>query len=575
MIAADPGAPPTPPPDPSEAGIDGASLNGGKLTAPPVPPQNIEAEVSVLGAMLVVGQAVDEVLAAGLQAQHFYFDKHAEIFRCIRDLRAAGKAADEVAVTDQLQRAGQVQGVGGKHYVAELAAKVGAPSNAKHHAEIVMSHAETRRILGAVQMAGEQLAERNGETPAELHAQVERLVVEARPGAAARQSAEIVPAQAFAAVDEPGAEPLLGEPGEAVIPQGGDVMLYGDGGASKTTLSIDLACHLAAGDPWLGIPIPKAVRVLLIEAEGPRPLFRLKLAAKLKQWGGADLDDRLLVHEAPWADFSFPDAEGVAKQIAEREIDVLVVGPLTRVGMDELGTLQQVRDFTAHVARFRAQSGRRLTVLLVHHQSKSGAVSGAWEGAGDTLLHAQVHAQGRTMLTFQKARWASAWHKRALELGWKEGEGFEVVDEDERDYPAEIEELLRQTGEWMTDEEIRQPEGGIGASRKEVREALKANPERFACRTGDDAKAVGRSPRATVWQLVRASKRVERVGRPQGDPEAHSFTRSPLRGTSETSESPPEQAELDRDAERVRTSCSSHAEPVDACRYCRTGEAAT
>ena len=81
---------------------------------------------------------------------------------------------------------------------------------------------------------------------------------------------------------------------------------------------------------------------------------------------------------------------------------MLIVGPLTRVGMDELGTLQQVRDFMAEVAKFRERSGRRLTVVLIHHENKGGKVSGAWEGAGDTLLHANVHARGKTTLTSRR-----------------------------------------------------------------------------------------------------------------------------------------------------------------------------
>ena len=80
----------------------------------------------------------------------------------------------------------------------------------------------------------------------------------------------IVTAQEFAAIEEPGADPLLGEPGGPVIPEGGDVLLYGDGGASKTTLGIDLACHLAAGDPWLGIAIARAVKIGLIGAARSR-----------------------------------------------------------------------------------------------------------------------------------------------------------------------------------------------------------------------------------------------------------------------------------------------------------------
>ena len=46
-------------------------------------------------------------------------------------------------------------------------------------------------------------------------------------------------------------------------------MVYGDGGAGKTTLCLDLACHLAGGDEWLGIDVAAPLSVLLIENEGP------------------------------------------------------------------------------------------------------------------------------------------------------------------------------------------------------------------------------------------------------------------------------------------------------------------
>src|SRR5262245_45231653 len=88
---------------------------------------------------------------------------------------------------------------------------------------------------------------------------------------------KLVTLEDFAATEEEGAEPLLADAdGGAVIPEGGDVMIYGDGGAGKTTLANDLACHLGAGDDWLGLPIADSKRVLLVELEGPRPLFRKK-----------------------------------------------------------------------------------------------------------------------------------------------------------------------------------------------------------------------------------------------------------------------------------------------------------
>jgi hypothetical protein len=134
-------------------------------------------------------------------------------------------------------------------------------------------------------------------------------------------------------------------------------MFYGDGGAGKTTLTVDLSCHLAAGDDWLGIPIGNAVRVGIVENEGPRPLR--KVARKLAAWKGSDLGDRLHLLEEPWGKVSLdnPDVRAaLGAKIAEHELDVVVIGPITRSGMNEAGTLQQVRDY---IAPARPGAGRR------------------------------------------------------------------------------------------------------------------------------------------------------------------------------------------------------------------------
>ena len=255
---------------------------------------------------------------------------------------------------------------------------------------------------------------------------------------------ELICLEDFLATEEPGAEPLVGDENNVVIPSGGDVMFYGDGGAGKTTLAIDLAFHLAAGDDWLGLPIPHAVTVALIENEGPRPLFREKLRRKLKGWTGSSLDGRLHVLERPWGKADFADEswrELLAAAMRFQAIDVLIAGSVTRLGMNEAGTLQEVRDFMAMIDDLRKRTGRRLLVILIHHENKGGQVSGAWEGSGDTLCHVQGQGHGRTRLFFQKARWASAQHGIALNLTWAEGEGFELAERKELDDEA-IAELI-------------------------------------------------------------------------------------------------------------------------------------
>jgi hypothetical protein len=235
----------------------------------------------------------------------------------------------------------------------------------------------------------------------------------------------------FIAVEEAGAEPLVGDGDAVLIPSGGIVPVYGDGGAGKTTLTIDLGCHLAAGDDWLGIAVQRQSRVLIVENEGPRALFRAKLRRKDAGWSGSPLGDRISVLEEPWTKFSFAEydaRQALADAIREREIDVVVIGPVTAAGMTAAGTIQEVREFTALVELVGALSRRRVTFILIHHESKSGQVSGAWEGVGDTLFHVTGLGHGKTLLYIQKARWSSKHHGMPLRLAWAEGDSFKVEE---------------------------------------------------------------------------------------------------------------------------------------------------
>jgi replicative DNA helicase len=143
-----------------------------------VPPQNIEAEESVLGAMLVSEPALNRVFVdVKLSAEDFYLDKHAVIFRCIHDLHAASKPVDELSVGEGLVQRNEIDAAGGKHYVSELAAKVPAAGNAGHYAEIVQQNSLLRRLLGAGQEIQGWVNQRDGE-PRELTERAEKLLFE-------------------------------------------------------------------------------------------------------------------------------------------------------------------------------------------------------------------------------------------------------------------------------------------------------------------------------------------------------------------------------------------------------------
>ena len=105
----------------------------------------------------------------------------------------------------------------------------------------------------------------------------------------------------------------------ALIPEGGDVMVYGDGGAGKTTLvGRPRASISPPATTGSGSRSPRPVRVLLIENEGPRPLFRAQAAAQARRLGRAAARRPPRVLEQPWGKFTFADAS-VARAARRRD----------------------------------------------------------------------------------------------------------------------------------------------------------------------------------------------------------------------------------------------------------------
>jgi replicative DNA helicase len=129
----------------------------------PVPPQNLEAEESVLGAMMIspgaIG-AVSEIVDAG----DFYRESHTKIYRAALALYAKGEPVDAITLTDELEERAELDAIGGRVRLHELAALVPATANAAHYARIVH---ETATLRGLIRVGGEIARlgwERPGET---------------------------------------------------------------------------------------------------------------------------------------------------------------------------------------------------------------------------------------------------------------------------------------------------------------------------------------------------------------------------------------------------------------------------
>jgi replicative DNA helicase len=138
-------------------------------SAAPVPPQNLEAEESVLGAMMLspgaIG-AVSEILDGG----DFYRESHAKVYRAAVGLYARGEPVDAITLVDELEERGELDVVGGRLRIHELAALVPAAANAAHYARIVREVATLRGLI----RTGQEIARLGWERPGEVQELVDR-----------------------------------------------------------------------------------------------------------------------------------------------------------------------------------------------------------------------------------------------------------------------------------------------------------------------------------------------------------------------------------------------------------------
>ena len=112
------------------------------------PPQDLAAEQSVLGAMLMSKDAIANVVEV-LKGRDFYRPAHELIYDATLDLYGRGEPADPITVADELSKRGEIARVGGHVYLADLLSSISIAANASYYAQIVHDKAVLRRLVEA------------------------------------------------------------------------------------------------------------------------------------------------------------------------------------------------------------------------------------------------------------------------------------------------------------------------------------------------------------------------------------------------------------------------------------------
>ena len=119
-----------------------------------VPPQDIETERALLGALMINQNAIYEA-ADIVQVDSFYAGKHRTIFDAMLSLYGKGEPIDVITVASKLDERKQLQDIGGRAYLSDLAGSAASPGSANHYAQVVQTKFMLRSLIEAAAKIGE------------------------------------------------------------------------------------------------------------------------------------------------------------------------------------------------------------------------------------------------------------------------------------------------------------------------------------------------------------------------------------------------------------------------------------
>jgi hypothetical protein len=358
------------------------SNGNGSGRGPRIPPSDLEAESSVLGAMLISGDAASTAVRL-VRPDQFFKPAHQAVFAAAAECYRAGEGVDAVTVAHRLDVNGLLDFAGGKGALMELQAFPGAISNVGRYIAIVREAAERRGVIGQASTIadaaydwGRPLARvyELMSPPADVH-------LTNRYDSHRRTAAELM------------SMPPPSWTIESVLPSGALVVTYGPPKSAKTFLALHQALCVATGIPMFGNRVQRQ-RVLYVVAEGVRALGQ-RIAAWC-EWHHIErdvLDGWIAFVDVPVQLLDPGAVNDLKAQADDFYAGLLTLDTLARcmVGADENSS----KDMSQAVAGMDELRSPTRVVHAVHHMGKNtesgmrghssllGAVDTAIEVVGD------------------------------------------------------------------------------------------------------------------------------------------------------------------------------------------------
>ncbi|MAG59594.1 replicative DNA helicase [Candidatus Woesebacteria bacterium] len=248
-----------------------------------IPPHSEDAEVSVLGALLLDKNAIVNV-AEFLKSEHFYDDKHASVFDVILDLYEAREPIDVLTVSERLRRKKRLKEIGGASYLADLVNRVPTAAHVEHYGKIVKDAAVKRSLM----QAAARLVEASLDDSLAADELLDRAETEVFSLTQQNLAQAFVPVRSALAESFDRLDELHKQPGGLRgVPSGFSSLDDALAGFQKSNLVI-LAARPGMGKTALALNVAQSVAV---STQRPVGLFSLEMSKE-------ELVDRLLVSQA-------------------------------------------------------------------------------------------------------------------------------------------------------------------------------------------------------------------------------------------------------------------------------------
>ncbi|MDQ3423226.1 MAG: replicative DNA helicase [Actinomycetota bacterium] len=319
------------------------------------PPQDNDAEQSVLGAMLLSKDAIADVLEV-LRGTDFYRPAHETVYDAVLDLYGRGEPADAVTVSALLQRRGELGRVGGAPYLHTLVAGVPIAANAGYYAEIVREKAILRRLVDA----GTRIVQMGYAGHGEIDEVVDRAQAEVYDVTEKRSSEDYAPLSEImeAALDE--IEAIGNRDGEMVgVPTGFSELDDLTNGLHPGQLVV-IAARPAIGKSTLALDFARAASIV---NDLPTVIFSLEMTRNEITMRLLSAEARIPLHHMRNGHMSDDDWSRLARKMGEVSNAPLFIDDSPNM------TMMEIR---AKARRLRQRHGLKLIVLDYLQLMQSG-----------------------------------------------------------------------------------------------------------------------------------------------------------------------------------------------------------